>query len=206
MLGTRNDQLSDLLGTSIAALDIPDHLAQLAVRRYQDVGEWLSERYWSNGGAGCDVYPQGSFRLGTVVSPVDPRGEYDVDLVCRRNISKDSTSQADLKADVGKGLVAFTMSGAEGDPGLNERKRCWTLGYPHDRFHMDVLPAVPDEDGVANAILLTDRELRNWQSSNPIDYAAWFHERMRRVRRLHRDPQGMDPGPAPTRRGAPGTG
>ena len=30
-----------------------------------------------------------------------------------------------------------------------------------------------------NAILLTDRELRAWQHSNPVDYADWFHGRMR---------------------------
>jgi hypothetical protein len=44
---------------------------------------------------------------------------------------------------------------------------------------MDVLPAIPDAEGVPNSILLTDRSLRHWQHSDPVDYATWFHRRMR---------------------------
>ena len=44
---------------------------------------------------------------------------------------------------------------------------------------MDVLPAIPNAEAAPNAIWLTDRDLRLWQPSNPIDYADWFHARMR---------------------------
>ena len=43
---------------------------------------------------------------------------------------------------------------------------------------MDVLPAIPNVDDDGNAIWLTDKDLHEWQPSNPIDYAAWFHRRM----------------------------
>ena len=43
---------------------------------------------------------------------------------------------------------------------------------------MDVLPSIPDPEGSANTILLTDRELEQWLHSNPIDYANWFRRRM----------------------------
>jgi len=40
---------------------------------------------------------------------------------------------------------------------------------------MDVLPAIPDADSPsATAIELTDRNLRNWQKSNPLAYVEWF--------------------------------
>jgi len=174
----RNEQLDQLLGTSIAEFDIPDDVYQRAVGRYEHVGAWLSD-YWAASPSDGLVYPQGSFRLGTVVQPINPRDEYDVDLVCRRDIAKESTTQGALKLDVGKGLSGYVASGPDGTPTRSEGKRCWTLDYPREPFHIDILPALPDADGSANAILLTDRDLREWQHSNPIDYASWFHRRMR---------------------------
>jgi hypothetical protein len=178
MLSTVDEQLDELLGTSIAEIDIPDHLNELAITRYEGVGSWLCDGFWGGSSAGCEVYPQGSFRLGTVVRPIHERDEYDIDLVCRRNISKESTTQADLKRDVGQGVTAYANSRPDGDPAVEDGKRCWTLVYGADHFHMDVLPSVPDLEGVPNAILLTDKELRTWQHSNPIDYADWFRRTM----------------------------
>jgi hypothetical protein len=50
---------------------------------------------------------------------------------------------------------------------------------------MDVLPAIPDDEGRASwdshartRILITDRELHEWQRSNPMGYAKWFKARM----------------------------
>jgi hypothetical protein len=174
----RNEQLDQVLGTSIAEFDIPDDVYQLAVARYEHVGAWLSE-YWAGAPSDGLVYAQGSFRLGTVVRPIKPRDEYDIDLVCRRDIAKESTTQAALKLDVGKGLNLYVGSRPDGTPTRTEGKRCWTLNYPREPFHIDILPALPDPEGMANTILLTDKDLRQWQRSNPIDFASWFHGRMR---------------------------
>jgi hypothetical protein len=174
----RNQQLDQLLGTSIAEFDIPDGVYRRAVARYEDVGAWLSN-HWAESPVDGLVYPQGSFRLGTVVQPVNAQDEYDIDLVCRLDLAKESTTQAVLKADVGAGLQSYVVSGPDGTPSRSEGKRCWTLDYADEPFHMDILPAVPDEEGVPNAILLTDKDLWAWQHSNPIDYASWFHGRMR---------------------------
>jgi hypothetical protein len=173
-----NTQLDDLLGFSIADFDIPDHVYQLAVARYEDLGAWLSD-YWDASPEDGIVYPQGSFRLGTVVQPVNGTDEYDVDLVCRRDIAKPFTTQAALKADCGHGIAGYAASGPNGSPSRSEGKRCWTLNYWGESFHMDVLPAIPNTDDGGNSIWITDRDLRLWQPSNPIDYADWFHRRMR---------------------------
>ena len=77
----RDTQLDELLGTSIAGFDIPEDVYLRAVARYEDVGAWLAN-YWVESPVDGLVYPQGSFPLGTVVQPVDPRGTYDIDLVC----------------------------------------------------------------------------------------------------------------------------
>ena len=177
MITQRDQQLNELLDAAIASFDIPDTLYELAVRRYEDVGQWLAARSENSRSSG-EVYPQGSFRLGTVVRPIGPRDQYDIDMVYRRDVLKESISQATLKANAGNDLGGYVRSEPEGRPSLEDGKRCWTLNYPLDPFHIDVLPAIPDLDGVRNAILLTDKKLREWQHSNPIDYSQWFHERM----------------------------
>jgi hypothetical protein len=173
-----NRQLDDLLGISIADFDIPDSVYRLAVARYEDLGAWLS-KYWDALPQNGVVYPQGSFRLGTVVQPIKDSDDYDVDLVCRRDIVKAATTQAALKADCGTGIAGYVRSNPDGSPSRSEGTRCWTLYYPGEPFHMDVLPAIPNAEAAPNAIWLTDRDLRLWQPSNPIDYADWFHARMR---------------------------
>lgn len=180
MLSTpnRNEQLDDLLGVSIAEFDIPDSVYRLAVARYEALGAGLAE-YWGKSPRDGMVYPQGSFRLGTVVQPIKSGDDYDIDLVCRRDIARASISQAALKADCGTGIAEYVRGNPEGLPSRSEGKRCWTLNYQGESFHMDVLPAIPNVDGSPNAIWLTDRDLRLWQPSNPIDYADWFRSRMR---------------------------
>jgi hypothetical protein len=171
--------LDELLATSIADFDVPFDVYERAVARYQTLGNWLAG-HWGRDPADGLVYPQGSIRLGTMVAPVTGGAEYDVDLVCRRDILKESTTQKELKADVGGGVAAFVASGPEGAPEQSEGKRCWTLDYPGEPFHMDVLPALADLEAAPNGILLTDRELLRWQPSNPVDFADWFYAQMKR--------------------------
>jgi hypothetical protein len=174
MLTTRtHPTLDELLGSSIASLDIPEGVSRLAVARYGAVAASLEQR-WQSG----HIYPQGSFRLGTAVRPIHADGEYDIDLVCLREIMKASTTQEALKFEVGAALRAFVASQPEGDPVLSEGKRCWTLNYPNEPFHLDALPAIPDEDAAPSGILLTDRQLRFWQHSNPVAYSDWFYRVM----------------------------
>jgi hypothetical protein len=146
------DQLEQLLGLTLEQLDIPPHLYLEAVDEYQAVGDWLYRRYEGGSHAGCEVYVQGSFRLGTVIRPVHNRDEYDLDLVCRRDLVKESITQAELKEDVGAGLADYeeAAAGSASAPTLKEGDRSWTLVYPSDRFHMDVLPAIPDAESVPN--------------------------------------------------------
>lgn len=181
-----NEQLDQLLGTAIAEFDIPDDFYLRAVQRYEDVGAWF-DHYWSASPTDGLVYPQGSIRLGTVVQPIDPKSQIDIDLVCRRDLLKESTTQAALKRDVGTGLRRYVATGPDGHPTCKEGKRCWTREYGAEPFHMDVLPAIPNIDIDGNAIWLTDKTLHLWQPSNPIDYATWFHGRMREAFLLERE-------------------
>ncbi len=99
----------------------------------------------------------------------------------RRNLKKESTTHKKLKCEAGEHLRAYVQAEEEkgnGPPTIDEGRRCWTLAFD-DRFHMDVLPAIPDAEGRPESLLVTDRELREWQFSNPIGYAEWFKAHMR---------------------------
>ena len=175
---TEANPVSQLLDGTIESLDIPEHLHRAAVAEYQAVGAWLSQHAEPNG-AGWQVYPQGSIVLGTVVQPLG-RDEYDVDSVCQRDIAKEDTTQAELKASVGDALGNYVEArgGEAGAPvRCGERKRCWTLSY-EEPFHLDVLPAIPAPDRGPTAIRLTDRELLRWEHSDPKAFADWFRSAM----------------------------
>ncbi len=163
--------ISEILGSSAEVLDISPEQYELAVGRYEDLGRWLV----AQGIGDPDVYPQGSFRLGTVVRPTI-NSDFDIDLVFLRYLAKESITQDELRLQAEKLLRSYIVArgGENGNPQLEEKGRCWTLVYSDDKFHMDVLPVIPDPDGDDTAILLSDRDMFLWQHSNPIGYAKWF--------------------------------
>lgn len=169
--------LSELLTGAVEVLDIAPEFEAHARERYRDIGRHLNQHGDAQGGAEWNVYAQGSFLLGTVVRPVAAEGEYDTDLVCVRMIKKESTTQAELKYTVGQALEGYVRS-ADG-LALSESGRCWTLREPAWHFHADVLPSIPDIDGSATGILLTDRDFARWLKSDPLRYAEWFKDRMK---------------------------
>lgn len=178
MYETQANTLDEMLQTGIASIDISADEYHLAESRYHEVADSLDE-YWEESPDDGSVYPQGSMRLGTVTRNIHRNDEIDIDLVALRLVGKGSTTQADLKSDVGYGLARFVASRPEGLPRLEEGKRCWTLIYPG--FHLDVLPALPDTEARSRTgLIITDTQVRNWQYSNPIGYADWFHARMKK--------------------------
>lgn len=170
------EELSDLLRAIADDLDIPSYMYEDAVVKYTDVGVWLAQEDSELAQYEPDIFPQGSFRLGTMVRPINDSDEYDIDLVCHLKIKKENTTQQELKERVGKRLEARE----DIKNILKPSRRCWVLDYA-EPFHMDVLPVIPNVERLPNGILLTDTELRLWQFSNPIDYAEWFKEQMKVV-------------------------
>lgn len=166
-------RFSSLFDNYAALLDITREEQENAIREYEALGNWLIENL--KGRADANIYPQGSFRLGTVVKPADGGGDFDIDLVFWRNLARSSISQEELKATAGELLTAYCKERGFSEP--IELGRCWRLEFFELGFHMDVLPVIPDPE-IITGVLLTDKELRNWLYSNPIGYANWFEERM----------------------------
>ncbi len=174
MTGNKNELLSNLLIGAVEILDMPDDLLQSARLKYQEVGQWLGEPESELFTNTPKVYPQGSMRLGTMISPFTDKDEYDVDLVCLLDFKKENISQKELKKCVGQRLRQHP----EYRKVLGEGRRCWTLDFK-GQFHMDILPSISDQEGLPHSILITDKELVRWQHSNPKGYATWFQIQMK---------------------------
>lgn len=177
--------------TKIAkALDITVTRYQEAVERYEALGEWLGRDESSVKDYSPQIYPQGSFLLGTVIKPISDEEDYDIDLVCQVDLSKGSISQKHLKKLIGDEIKKYVQ--AKGiKKCAQEGKRCWTIEYADGaQFHMDILPAVPNVNVKGSVfpeteISITDNSLPNfseidseWPQSNPKGFAQWFKKQM----------------------------
>ena len=165
-------------------IDIPPSKYQDAVDRYEAVGCWLEEDRYSGSYGTPRIYPQGSFRLGTVVRPIrgGVEADYDIDLVCELLIFKHLTDACSVKKMVWNRLYEHGRYRKLLD---EEGKRCWTLEYAEQDgigFHLDVLPSVPDPRHVSDtSIAITNKQGNSydWLASNPKGYGNWFDDRNR---------------------------
>lgn len=203
---TKFDQFArDVLKKVVESIEIPPTYYEAATQRYRSLAEWFHRQQSTIADEAPEVYPQGSFRLGTVTRPLNSECGYDLDLVCElRDRHKEDGTQADLKRRVGDEVVAYAAAHGMAKP--KEGRRCWKLIYQgNPSFHIDSLPAVPEdedtraqvagairsEDSIgpevaATAIAITDKTgpryeaiTDDWQMSNPAGFAKWFGERMR---------------------------
>jgi hypothetical protein len=160
-------------------IDIPPSKYEDAVERYTAVGAWLEGGKYPGCSGALRIYPQGSFRLGTVVRPIrqDLEASYDIDLVCEIPLRKEQTNPRLVKLMVGDRLREHGTYRKLLDV---EGRRCWTLEYAEQdgvRFLMDVLPAIPDSLGSVDlSIAITNKTgtAYTWSASNPKGYGIWF--------------------------------
>jgi len=200
MSNSLKTQFSKFLRHLAESLDISESHYKKAEERYQAVSKWLGRGESIVASFDPEIYPQGSFRLGTVIKPISDAEEYDIDLVCELGLGKDRVSQKQLKELVGHEIKGYARANnMKSNP--EEGRRCWTLNYADGvQFHMDILPAIPDgnpfklllesrgysNDWADQAIAITDNTLPNysrldtyWPRSNPIGYAEWFKLQMK---------------------------
>ena len=189
-----------LLEAISEALDIPESYYKQAIKRYKSIGTWLDRDESIVARYNPNIYPQGSFLIGTVTKPISGAEEYDIDLVSELNLQKTEISQERLKYLVGHEIKSYVRANNMNSR-PEESRRCWTLNYADGaQFHADILPAIPDAEPFKqflesrgyspsswsdSAIAITDNTLSNyslispdWPHSNPKGYAAWFRHRM----------------------------
>ena len=139
---TRNRIVEEIAGS----IDIPDSAYEKAQERYKDLSEWFGRKEARCYAFDPYIYSQGSFRLGTVIRPVDDDGEYDLDMGCRLRVgvTKATHTQQELKELVGADLEDYRVSRGIKEK-REEKHRCWRLKYADTlKFHLDTVPSIPE--------------------------------------------------------------
>lgn len=188
-------QFSEILEELARQLDVTQTEFETITKSYEAVGSYLAETD-SLLAYKPSIHPQGSFLLGTVVRPICENDDLDIDLVCELERIPDNWTQYHLKNVIGDRLKESERYKKMLD---DEGKRCWTLLYGDNKYHLDVLPALVCEDYYevvrkyfsaeveknpeTLAIHITDNTREDytketnknmWMISNPFGYAQWF--------------------------------
>lgn len=196
-------QFNEIFENLGASLDVSESRYEELVSSYQAVGRFLGDDSSPLAPYKPEIQPQGSFLLGTMITPVNENDDLDIDLVCELMEKHPSWTAENLKAKVGDRLNSSERYKKLLD---EEGRRCWTLLYrknsdnARDKYHMDILPCVNNkrtrlreqyfsvsmEQVDKLALRITDRDLPNykyetdsnqWLKSNPFGYAKWFEDR-----------------------------
>lgn len=160
-----------------------------ATEHYKSLATFLSDC-----GIDVDIYPQGSFSLGTVVRPYKDGKDctYDLDFICLLNLDKNHTTASTVKNIIGEHLKSDKRYSSRLQ---QEWSKCWSLQYAEINgvsFNMDVIPAVQEEskliqelisvgipyDKAKLSIAITNKHKNSysWAQNNPKGYIEWFNE------------------------------
>jgi hypothetical protein len=185
-------------------LDLPKSYYEKASQRHRSVSNWMNRPQSTLAAFHPEVRPQGSFRYGTVIPPLDPSEDYDLDNVCLlTGIHVTDITQADLKSAYGAELAAYGKC-HDMREAPEEHNRCWRLQYQDEvyqdevGFHLDSLPCIPvplqfsqalEASGIvqrfaSTAAYITDKKhpkywtiSDDWPVSNPRGFARWFESK-----------------------------
>ena len=180
-----HDRQRDILKI-ISQLDITPTMYKNAVTKYSSIAEYLE-----NNGIEADMYPQGSFALGTVVRPSakDPNAAYDLDFVSQLRITRNDLTASELRKKVEDILTSSDLYGGK----LTIYDKCFTIEYADVGsvgFSIDIVPAVDENEEnkmrlrsksenpglIDTAIAIPKHCEKNyiWITNNPKGYRAWF--------------------------------
>lgn len=159
-----------ILENIIKNLDITPTMYKNAEDKYKSLARYLEAK-----GLKCDIYPQGSFSLGTVIKPLK-NGKikgYDLDFICV--VYNDENLSVEEFREKIWNIINQNKNYSEI---IREYNKCFTLEYSQINgieFNIDILPAKPSNN---NFIFLTNKINENveWFESNPKDYSEWFKE------------------------------
>ena len=150
----------EVLKLILESIDISDTEYEMAEKRYHDLGRFLSNNAECSGYE-PHVFPQGSFRLGTVIRPISGKEKFDLDLACKlaSGVTRDTWTQRQLKELVGRDVDRYRNARGIQTP-IYEKPRCWSILYKgHPRFHMDIVPCIPQ---LANEVKILQRQLTDF--------------------------------------------
>lgn len=167
-LENKATQIDDLLDKMAEAVQLGNTRYDRMKTSYKSVKDWIEDDEIFFKPYHYDVYPHGSVRILTTVMPIG-KDEFDLDIALHLKSNTPHTPQkiyAELKRCV-------TLYAQRHGLKIEAKNRCIRLKYAGD-FHMDILPGIQETLFDQNKIVVPDRELGGWVSSNPRGYADWF--------------------------------
>jgi hypothetical protein len=168
---TFNNQLDDLLNRIAEKLQLDDTRRASAERSYNAVSEWIEGDSGFFKNVPFDVYPQGSYRIGTNVKPLQGE-EFDLDIVIHMTIPYERFDPLEVLNQLERRLREHGQYKTM----LKRKNRCIRIVYAN-LFHIDILPGFQESALDENRIVVPDRLLKDWTLSNPKGYAEWFQSK-----------------------------
>lgn len=110
--------------------------------------------------------PQGSYRQGTIIKPVNPDQDFDVDLLIELS-PVDKWGAADYL----KTLAAEFQKTSRYKDKVDTRgkTRCVTIDYESD-FHVDIVPSITTASGQ----VIMNKKTNEYETTDGDGYATWF--------------------------------
>ena len=197
----KSERQADILRL-VETLDITPTMYKNAEEKYMALASFLEEH-----GIEAEIYPQGSFALGTVVRPSakDPNAAYDLDFICKVPQTRDQISPSALRQKIEDTLKSDKRYADR----LKKCGECFTVEYAdigEVGFSIDVVPATDESstrklelqrrsarpDLIETAIAIPRENGDNnyrWLTNNPRGFRTWFDEINRPFLKLVRDEQ-----------------
>ena len=152
----------------VEKLDITPTMFEAAKERYTNLGKYLQSK-----NPDFDIYPQGSFAIGTVIRPLKKNHSFDLDFIINSGKYCNDTTPKETKLQIKGYLDENQVYKDKMDK--TEYDKCWTLVY-EDEFSMDIVPSVYFNKEKGTEIAITNKIGLNysWYKSNPKAYRDWF--------------------------------
>lgn len=161
-------QMDDLLDKMAASIQLDTTRRERMETSYNGVKDWIEKDEGFFKGVFFHIYPQGSVRIGTAIKPLSS-DEFDLDIVIHLVSNRENITPDQLYKELQRRLLANGTY----EKMLELKNRCVRLNYAGD-FHMDILPGIQENRYDENKIVIPDKELGQWVSSNPKGYSEWF--------------------------------
>lgn len=184
----KEERQQDILKIA-SKLDITPSMYKEATEKYESLAKYLN----AHSGLRANMYPQGSFALGTVVRPYYKGNDaaYDLDFICEVSKDKDETNPNELRDAIKSALSESKLYSDK----LEEFDECFTIHYADingSSFSIDIVPATAEDsatinelrsktarpDLVNNAIAIPKKKSSEyeWLTNNPQGFKEWFQE------------------------------
>lgn len=167
-LTNKRTKLEDLLARMAEAIQLDSTRREKMEDTYHAIENVLDSDEQFFGDIRFELYPQGSVSLGTTVKPIG-KNEFDLDIVVHIKADYQDFTPIEVYNQLKRVLLD---SGNHKDL-VELKNRCVRLNYAGD-FHMDILPGIQESNYDENRLVVPDRELGDWTSSNPRGFSSWF--------------------------------